>query len=71
MENKRILELYHQQCPSLRVADGNCCVDCKHYEGDPEVDSCNLHLLCHDWDEPETTNFIRFVCDDFKDGQAT
>lgn len=65
---KVAFEAYKSQCGSLRVpgeGDGRC-DRCVHYEGDPEVDECNLHQLYHDWDQEESRNFTSFVCDDFR-----
>ena len=55
------------ECPTLRVPreDEDCCVDCIHYVGDPEVDTCEKHGLAHDWDQCESINFIYLICNDF------
>ena len=60
---------YKDQCPSIREPKSNekCCLDCSHYEGDAEVDQCNLHDLYHDWDMPESQNFTMVICNDFNE----
>lgn len=63
---EQILEMYLPQCPTLKIAAGKeNCRKCVHYEGCEEVDSCELHGLYHDFDQPESLNFVDFVCDDF------
>jgi hypothetical protein len=69
---EQILEMYLPQCPTLKIADGkDTCRKCVHHEGCQEVDACNLHHLCHDWDQAESLNFVNFVCNDFVSRDGT